>query len=286
MHSIVRALVVTMLVLACDGSSATQTEPSRSTVPPNEATWTAEPGVGPTEAPQAESPRSATPYDRSAWPHWIDEDHDCQDARTEVLIAESFGELEFEDPRRCEIATGEWQCPYTGEIIREAHLLDVDHLVPLANAHRSGGATWDTERRRQYANDLSQTNHLIAVEYGANRSKGDKGPEAWLPPSEEFRCTYIREWKAIKTEWKLGMTPDEAAAVATGLEACEAGRVPPLPQTRPKPAKAAAPREPSNEATHEAAECCKVCKKGKACGDGCISRESSCTKPRGCACDG
>jgi hypothetical protein len=32
--------------------------------------------------------------------------------------------------------------------------------------------------------------------------------------------------------------------------------------------------------------CCKVCSKGKACGDSCISRSKTCHKGRGCACDG
>jgi hypothetical protein len=32
-------------------------------------------------------------------------------------------------------------------------------------------------------------------------------------------------------------------------------------------------------------ECCKVCKKGKACGDSCISRDKDCHKPPGCACN-
>ena len=32
-------------------------------------------------------------------------------------------------------------------------------------------------------------------------------------------------------------------------------------------------------------ECCKVCRKGKACGDTCISRKKTCRKPAGCACD-
>lgn len=32
--------------------------------------------------------------------------------------------------------------------------------------------------------------------------------------------------------------------------------------------------------------CCKVCKKGKACGDSCISRDKECHKGKGCACDG
>jgi hypothetical protein len=32
--------------------------------------------------------------------------------------------------------------------------------------------------------------------------------------------------------------------------------------------------------------CCKVCNKGKACGDSCINRSYTCHQPPGCACDG
>jgi len=32
-------------------------------------------------------------------------------------------------------------------------------------------------------------------------------------------------------------------------------------------------------------ECCKVCSKGKACGDTCIRRDYTCHKGRGCACN-
>lgn len=34
------------------------------------------------------------------------------------------------------------------------------------------------------------------------------------------------------------------------------------------------------------AACCKICSKGKACGDSCISRSYQCHKGPGCACDG
>jgi hypothetical protein len=34
------------------------------------------------------------------------------------------------------------------------------------------------------------------------------------------------------------------------------------------------------------AACCKVCSKGQACGDSCISRSKQCRKGPGCACDG
>ena len=33
-------------------------------------------------------------------------------------------------------------------------------------------------------------------------------------------------------------------------------------------------------------QCCKVCSKGKACGDSCISQKYTCRKVRGCACNG
>ena len=32
-------------------------------------------------------------------------------------------------------------------------------------------------------------------------------------------------------------------------------------------------------------ECCKICRKGKACGDSCISRDKDCNKPPVCACN-
>ncbi len=31
--------------------------------------------------------------------------------------------------------------------------------------------------------------------------------------------------------------------------------------------------------------CCKICRKGKACGDSCIAEEKMCTRLEGCACD-
>lgn len=34
------------------------------------------------------------------------------------------------------------------------------------------------------------------------------------------------------------------------------------------------------------AACCKVCSKGKACGDSCIARDKTCHKGKGCACNG
>ena len=40
-----------------------------------------------------------------------------------------------------------------------------------------------------------------------------------------------------------------------------------------------------SEPAPAARTCCKVCSKGKACGDSCISKSYTCHKPPGCACD-
>ena len=71
---------------------------------------------------------------------------------------------------------GSWNDPYSGKTITAASQLDIDHLVPLKEAHESSGHSWDSERRRAYANDLSDSNTLIAVDRGLNRQKGAGDP--------------------------------------------------------------------------------------------------------------
>ena len=46
------------------------------------------------------------------------------------------------------------------------------------------------------------------------------------------------------------------------------------------------PFEASFEGEKYAQSCCKICRKGKACGNSCISRSKTCHKGKGCACDG
>ena len=44
--------------------------------------------------------------------------------------------------------------------------------------------------------------------------------------------------------------------------------------------------EQSGPGVQVAQRCCKICKKGKACGNSCINRSYTCHQPPGCACDG
>jgi hypothetical protein len=229
------------------------------------------------------------------WKLWTDDDHDCQDTRNEVLIAESEIPVTFKDRRKCKVMRGRWTCAYTGVVITDPRRLDVDHFVPLGNAARSGGQAWDSARKRSYANDLVDPGQLIAVIASANRAKGDRGPERWLPPDPAYRCTYLHQWFAVKKRWHLGVSPGERATLTAGLAACGArgavlaspppsSEAPPLPRSAPGPrAGLALPRGArAKPATRRA--CSKACKRGCPCGDACIPCSRTCKKPPGSAC--
>ena len=160
-------------------------------------------------------------YNRSDWRHWVDADGDCQDARQEVLIAESLSAVVYEASDACRVESGDWFGVYTGESFTDPGDLDVDHMVPLANAHRSGGWAWSKERKAEYANYLSYANHLIAVKAAANRAKGSKGPEEWKPPRREYWCEYATDWATIKQAWGLSATESEAVALWEMLSTCD-----------------------------------------------------------------
>ena len=165
--------------------------------------------------------RDVPDYDRDEWRHWLDDDGDCQDARQETLIAEADGPLTYETAERCRVETGRWVDPYTLEVFQDPSDMDVDHVVPLANAHRSGGWTWSRERKAAYANDLDFQGHLVAVAPSANRSKGSRGPEDWRPPNEDYWCDYATDWLKIKDKWELTATDREWIALREMLDTCE-----------------------------------------------------------------
>jgi len=167
----------------------------------------------------APSPSGFQEYDRDLYPHWSDADGDCQDARQEVLIAESERPVEL-SADGCRVETGLWLGRFTGERFTDPSDLHVDHMVPLAEAHRSGAHRWSRARRDAYANDLGDPRSLIAVSAGANMSKGADDPAHWLPENNAYRCTYVRDWVAVKQRWDLSMDPAERRAVEQVLRTC------------------------------------------------------------------
>ncbi|WP_212750902.1 HNH endonuclease [Pseudoalteromonas sp. S1608] len=139
-------------------------------------------------------------YNRKDWPHWVDADNDCQDARAEILIRDSKSPVKFKRNKPCNVSWGEWIDPYTAQTFYKASDIDIDHIVPLAHAHEMGGKYWTRDQRRAFANDFE---NLLAVEDNANQSKGAQPPHKWMPRNKHFHCDYLNKWKYIKGKYGL-----------------------------------------------------------------------------------
>jgi len=83
-------------------------------------------------------------YDRTLFRHWVDANGDCQDARAEVLIseAESDTPLTYTTSSRCTVSTGRWFSYYDRVSWTLSSDVDIDHMVPLAEAWGSGASGW------------------------------------------------------------------------------------------------------------------------------------------------
>ena len=168
--------------------------PSLTPEPPRAAATPAPPETKTLVITIASIPAGVPEYDRGDWKHWVDADGDCQDARQEVLIAESLKPVEYETDRECRVKSGKWRAPYLAHHLENPRHIDVDHHVPLKNAHLSGGWMWDAERKEEYANFLEDDAHLVAISARHNRSKGSRGPEEWAPPDNDIWCQYALDW--------------------------------------------------------------------------------------------
>ena len=157
-----------------------------------------------------------TGYDRDLFPHWIDADGDGCSTRNEVLISEA------DDPVTvgpgCSLSGGRWFSYYDRRSWTDTGRIDIDHMVPLAEAWDSGARTWTTATRRRYANDLGDTRSLVGVTDSVNQAKGDQDVAQWLP--QFSKCRYLREWVAVKHRWRLSVNSAEKSAMSNLAATC------------------------------------------------------------------
>ncbi len=160
-------------------------------------------------------------YSRARFPHWRDVGSNC-DVRDKVLERDGTAIRR----RGCNVVDGRWLSTYDERTYTATSDVDIDHVVPLANAWRSGADAWDDDRRADFANDLTRP-ELRAVSASVNRAKGDQDPAQWKPPNRDAWCDYARDWIAVKHYWRLTVTVAEKSALTKMLETC------PWPTSRP-----------------------------------------------------
>ncbi|MGW6691709.1 HNH endonuclease family protein [Streptomyces sp. NPDC054961] len=159
--------------------------------------------------------QTMTGYSRAKFTHWAGQGDGCD---TREVVLERAGKAVKRDSE-CKPVSGTWVSVYDGVTVTDAGKLDIDHMVPLANAWRSGAGSWTAERRKEFANDLTRP-QLLAVSAATNRAKGDQGPDEWQPPAKTYWCTYATAWTNVKSAYQLTVTQAEKTKLTAMLEMC------------------------------------------------------------------
>ncbi len=195
-------------------STTTITAAPTTTVPPTTTTAaqetdqpTSRKGGVLAQMPVAGEGDGGVAYDRDLYGGWTRVRSGC-DTRCAVL----------EEERR---ADGSWLSWYDGQVISSASSLDIDHMVPLAEAHSSGGWQWSSSQKRNYANDLVHPEALTAVSASSNRSKGSRDPAGWKPSDSSVWCRYASDWVTVKEVWGLTADRAEIRALEEMLDTCD-----------------------------------------------------------------
>ena len=160
------------------------------------------------------SPRK--PYDRkSDYGPWQTTKGTCLDVRGMVLEKHSQVPIKTKPSMdRCVVTSGKWNDPYTADVFDKPYPnIEIDHFVPLKNAHQMGASHWPAKKRCWYANFHKNDFHLLPVSARENERKGDATPHDYVPPRSEYQCEYVRNWLAVKLIWKLALVPPEVEAI-------------------------------------------------------------------------
>ncbi|MCM6775249.1 HNH endonuclease family protein [Nocardia sp. CDC159] len=181
-----------------------------------------------------------TGYSRDQFPHWdtnipahgfgpeFAQYSKCT-TREVMMLRDAEGAVRL-DPKTCDLTVGKgggWRDRYgvidrkTGKLapykfITDPKGVDAEHIVPLAEAWRSGAAARDENTRRDIANDAL---NLVASDPSANRSKGDQDAANYLPPGK-FRCAYVAHYIKVKVKYALTVDPAEQTALRAAVDDC------------------------------------------------------------------
>lgn len=205
-----RRLAMLSLIAVAVGLALVPATPAAATAPriPHQSTAQVELTALPVAAE-----RSLTGYSRDLFPHWTSSGG-CT-TRQRVLIRDG---IDVAVDSGCQPVAGRWFSPYDGITVHSASGVDIDHVVPLAEAWRSGADSWSTSERRSFANDLYWP-QLRATSDDSNQSKGDQDPASWKPRAA-YHCTYAKMWIRSKYAWGLTVDPAEKSALQSMLNTC------------------------------------------------------------------
>jgi len=158
-------------------------------------------------------------------PAWADVDGNGCDTRNDVLARDLVGVTFQDGTGDCVVLSGRLADPYGGTAIdfqrgARSGAVQIDHVVALADAWRTGAREWPASRREAFANDPA---NLLAVSGRLNVQKGADDAASWLPPAVGYRCLYAVRQVRVKAAYGLWVTPGERDALARELGRCVVG---------------------------------------------------------------
>ncbi len=162
------------------------------------------------------TPHSMDGYSRDAFDVWAGQPDGCT-TRQDVLARDGEDVVEGDDG--CQPASGSWYSAYDDTTVTVVASATIDHVVPLADAWRTGADQWTAAQRKAFGNDLTDS-QLIIASSSSNSSKGDQDPSEWKPPNTAYWCTYGEQYVSVKYAFDLFVTTDEKAALGDLLDAC------------------------------------------------------------------
>ncbi|MET8681757.1 DUF1524 domain-containing protein [Streptomyces sp. NPDC004647] len=207
-----RGLVAALVAAATAALTFFGTTPAQAALPTPVSAATARSYLA---SMPATAEHSRTGYSRDLFPHWITISGACN---TRETVLKRDGSNVVTDSA-CAATSGSWYSPYDGATWYAASDVDIDHLIPLAEAWDSGAYNWTTSKRQQLANDLTRP-QLLAVTDNVNQSKGDQDPGTWWPSRTTYKCTYARAWVQVKYYYGLSVDSTEKSSLSSVLNGC------------------------------------------------------------------
>lgn len=162
------------------------------------------------------TPHSMDGYSRDAFDIWAKQPDGCT-TRQDVLARD--GDDVQEGGNGCQPSSGSWYSAYDDTTVTAVAQATIDHVVPLADAWRTGADEWTPDQRKAFGNDLTDAQLIIASE-SSNSSKSDKDPSEWKPTNKAYWCTYGEQYVSVKYTFKLFVTSAEKGALGDLLDAC------------------------------------------------------------------
>ncbi|MER7073567.1 DUF1524 domain-containing protein [Terrabacter sp. NPDC000476] len=152
----------------------------------------------------------------------LDVDGNGCDTRNDVLRRDMTKLVLAAKSNGCSVLRGSLRDPYTGKTIayvrgpKTSKAVQVDYVVPLREAWRSGAAAWTASKRAAFANDSLD---LVAVDAAAARERASE-PPGWQPANKAYRCAFAARQITVKARYGLSVDARERATLEFVLRPC------------------------------------------------------------------